>query len=806
MFSKVPASVYRLQLSKEFPLSRAIAIIPYLNALGIEGLYCSPIFDSESSHGYDVTNPNALSPALGTLEEWEKLCTLLKEFKMFQVLDVVPNHMGIKGDNLWWIDVLRDGPQSRYAVFFDINWNPEKEELKNKILLPILEALYGNTLENGLIELVWEDGFWIKYRDFKLPICKESEPRKEDLEAYKGKKGDSKSFDLLHELLEKQHYRLSYWRVAGQEINYRRFFNINELVAIHIENENVLKEHHRWIFNLIQTEKVQGLRIDHPDGLYNPAEYFKRIKVEKPGFIIVEKILDFKEPLPEDWEVEGTVGYEYLNVLNGVFVKTQNEKKMRAIYEKFIGEKIDFKELLYQRKKNYIHLNMASEVNFLGLYLDRISEKSRYFRDFTKIELTLVLKEIIACFPVYRTYVRPGITVSKKEKKFILDAIEMAKVKMPEMDVSIFNFMQEVLLLEVDEPDFAQRFQQLTGPVMAKGLEDSVFYNFNCLLSLNEVGGNPTHFGFSKNDFHKFNWDKLEKWPLGFLASSTHDTKRSEDVRMRLNVLSEIPNKWQEKIEEWKELHKKFKKSIYPDDNTEYYIYQMILGLWPLSMDRLWPIILKSIREAGTYSNWLTPNIKYEEEVSAFLQAVIDLGAFIPFADEIALLGSLNSLSHTVLKMGCPGIVDIYQGNEWLTLTSVDPDNRRPIDFDWLKSALNALPNKFNPELTLNLKLWVTTKALHLRNKFKDLFLAGEYISIPINNENVIAYMRKYNDQAAIFIVRRFFSEPLEESNLEISFEGKWTNILTDENFHKSTISLRQLFKQLPVAILILNT
>ncbi len=586
----------------------------------------SPIFESGSSNGYDIVDPNRIDPHIGTFGDFDTLARALQKRGMKLVCDVVPNHMGIKGKNKWWQDVLEHGPTSPYAPFFNIDWNPEKRELKNKILLPILGDMYGKSLFNQEIQLRGNgEKFWIECGGYHLPISSAGLTLIKEicgngidtaLALFNGKKGVDESFDLLHQLLELQYYRLAYWLVAGQEINYRRFFNINELVAIHIEEEKVLDAHHELIFKWIEEGKVQGLRIDHPDGLYDPLEYFKRVESHHPPFVILEKILDVDESLPSSFPVQGTVGYEYLNMLNALFVQKNHAHHFTKIYQKFIGYDLDYYPLIYQRKKQFLKMQLESEIHFLGWKLDRLKESNRHYRDFTRVDLTRALGEIIACFPVYRTYIRANEGVSKRDRDYIFRAIENAKLKTPEINRSVYDYIGALLVGELQFPyhegiDFTLRFQQLTAPIMAKGLEDSTFYIYNRFIALNEVGGNPNHFGISRGEFHQFNIEKRAKWPLGFLPSSTHDTKRSQDVRMRLDVLSELPKKWGALVFFWERENRKYKKKLkgssVPDRNTEYFLYQTLLGIWPELppspdfLERVHQSMLKAIREAGLY-------------------------------------------------------------------------------------------------------------------------------------------------------------------------------------------------------------
>ncbi|NGX61442.1 MAG: Maltooligosyl trehalose synthase [Chlamydiae bacterium] len=838
LFEKVPSSVYRLQLNEEFPLKEAIKILPYLHKLGIDGVYLSPLFEAYSPHGYDVTDPNRLNPKIGTEKEYTRFCGELKKWGLKQILDVVPNHMGIKGGgNHYWQDVLENGPYSPYASFFDIEWECEKKELKNRVLYPILGSHYGKALESHEIVLHFSKGaFTLFYHDTPLPVSSDSYPillkicrefigekdpnlvefyetfphepklrssKKQEGEARlealftKTKKGEKvlenllcqtngkkrlpSSFDLLDSLLEAQFYRLSYWKVANHEINYRRFFNIHELAALRIEDEAVLQEHHRWLFSLMEKGVVDGLRIDHPDGLYDPDSYFSSLQTHGPIYTVVEKILDRKEKLPDSWRVDGTVGYEYLNILNGIFIRQQNEKAFTDIYEEFIGQSLDFETLVYESKKLFASYEMVSEVEALGRKLDRVSEETRHYRDFTRHDLTQAIEEVIAYFPVYRTYNRPFGKANRRDARYITIAIQKAKAKAPSLDHSLFDFLENLLLgklpkaKEAGFSDFVLSFQQLTGPMMAKGLEDTTFYRYNRLLSLNEVGGDPPHFGYSEGEFHRLFREKQEKWPYGFLASSTHDTKRSEDVRMRLNVLSEIPERWRLEVKRWSLLNSRFKGEG-PSLNTEYFLYQTLLGVWPKEgvrkkereafFKRLWEVVVKSMREAKQETSWMEPNLEYEEDVRRFLESILTpqigkafLTSFLPFVHEIDRLGARNSLSATALKIALPGVVDVYQGNELFHYRLVDPDNRAPVDFTSRKKLL-AQGNK-------EFKLFLHQKALNCRREHKELFIHGEYIPLRVRGfrkDHLIAFLRKTKEKTLLVVVSRFFASlPTDE-------------------------------------------
>ncbi len=921
----IPSSIYRLQFNRNFTFSDALALIPYLKEIGIEAVYCSPFFQAVpgSLHGYDVTDPNRLNPEIGSTEDYERFCAVLTDHGMGQILDVVPNHMGIFGEsNRWWMDVLENGQSSLYAGFFDIDWDPPTRKLSGKILLPVLGDFYGRVLENQEIRLVLNDGgFSVHYyercfpvdprtyplileyglqdligsfgsdkRELEeylsistalrnLPSRGESDPQKisernrekeiakrrlasllivspvirdfvhSRLVIFNGRKGDEHSFDQLDALLNAQAYRLGLWSVAAQEINYRRFFNINDLAAIHTENENVFLHYHAYVFDLIRRGKISGLRIDHPDGLYDPTAYFRLIQREcflnmilgecdqdpaftqggnifdvaaarevldrlldgggvASGFFVVgEKILDRREQLPGDWSIHGTVGYDFMNAANGLFVNQHNEGSFSRLYDDFIGHKIDFEELVYSKKKFFALVHMASEINALGNRLDHITVANRRFRDFTRNDLTLAIREVIACFPVYRTYVSPGAQVlGEKDVQYIQMAVRKAKKKTPALNPAVYDFLQDVLLLRAYSPedsdsqvrlrDFLMRFQQLTGPIMAKGVEDTAFFVYNRLLSLNEVGGDPLHFGYSVEDFHLRNSQAAKCWTCSLLASSTHDTKRSEDVRMRLNVLSEIPGEWQCLINEWALMNESGKTdlagTLEPRRNTEYAIYQTLLGVWPdqgltaadlpAFRERLWTVVLKSVREAKVYTSWIRPDLGYEGAVRTFTDSLLKpvetdpfIKSFKMFHNRISFYGKLNSFSAILLKICSPGVVDIYQGDELWNYALVDPDNRRPVDFNYRQNLWEKLGNENVPESFLSntmsasgivdldkLKLFFLSRILRFRRDNKELFIGGQYLPAScegVKKRNIVAFVRLRAGKIVLTAAARFFTE-----------------------------------------------
>jgi len=894
--SQIPVSTYRLQFNREFTFADAARIVPYLYALGITDCYASSYLKAVpgSTHGYDVVDPTKLNPELGTEEEYREFIKALKTHAMGQILDVVPNHMGIgESVNAWWLDVLENGPSSRYSDFFDIDWHPVKRELEDKVLLPILGDLYGTVLENQEITLTYEDGsFHLRYYNHRLPVSPESWVRilthrldnltqqteakdqdvqelqsiitalrhlplrnernaqrvaeryrektiakkrltklvsesrpvrafvEENVRLFNGTKGDQRSFDLLDALLAEQGYRLAYWRVASEEINYRRFFDINELAAIHMENQAVFQHCHQLIFRLLLEGSVTGLRIDHVDGLYDPGEYLRQLQAwaqarlapseklreseDRPVFLVVEKILSKDEPLPETWPVHGTTGYDFLNLLNGLFVNRAHERAVDEVYARFIQDRISCEELTYETKKVVMRASMASEINALGHQLNRLSERDRLSRDFTLYSLTHAIREIIACFPVYRTYVTESAEeVMERDRAYIRLAVAKAKRKNPALSGLVFDFVRGLLVKQADERSrqdrleqlrFVMKFQQTTSPVTAKGIEDTAFYIYNRLVSLNEVGGDPEQFGIPVSTFHERIRQRRAHWPYSFSATSTHDTKRSEDVRARINVLSEIPQAWKAHLLRWSKLNKKHKTEVdgqlAPDRNEEYLLYQTLIGSWPFPplydiqyrafCDRIQAYMVKALKEAKVHTSWVNPDQAYDEAVHRFIEAILDrtgantfLEDFIPFQERVAEYGIYNSLSQLLLKIAAPGIPDFYQGTELWDFSLVDPDNRRPVDHSVRADLLARLQGVDSGTGTDRrglvrelldgrpdgrIKLYVTATALNYRRANAPLFLEGEYVPLESQGnkkDHVCAFARIYQDQAVVAVVPR---------------------------------------------------
>ncbi|OGI01911.1 MAG: malto-oligosyltrehalose synthase [Candidatus Melainabacteria bacterium GWF2_37_15] len=862
-------------------------------------------------HGYDIINHAELNPEIGSIQEFYDFVNTLHYYDMGLVVDIVPNHMGIGNENKWWMDVLENGQASRYASYFDIDWEPLKKELKGKILVPVLGDHYGNTLSSGQFKFhfnhetgkltinYWEHEFpinpssypmFLEHRievlesrmgsnntDFleylsiitafkKLPEIREKNIAsrrlaelcsrnqlisgfiQENLVDFRCEGNDSISCNRIHNLLEEQAYRLAYWRVSIDVVNYRRFFDVNHLIGLKTENPLVFTSTHSLILDLIEQEKIDGLRLDHPDGLLDPTNYFKTLQSEAgkrlginfdsteanllgseklPIYVIAEKILAPFEKIPRNWAINGTVGYEFLNQLCNLMIDARNAKKFKRVYQRFIESVPNFGELVVDCKKIIMKTSLTSELSTLSNHLNRISERYYSTRDYTLNNLREALTEIIACFPVYRTYISQE-QKGDKAIQFIKWAIGLAKKRTLYTDPSIFDFIEKVLLVELeDDKDseeyrdtlkFAMEFQQYTAPLMAKGLEDTSFYRYNKLIALNEVGGEPVHFGISIKDFHNHNIRRLERTPHGMICTSTHDTKRSEDVRARLCVLSEIPDKWQEKITRWSTINQSRKleldKVLAPDKNDEYLFYQTLLGIWPCEtpneaekevlITRLEDYMLKAIREAKAHTSWVNINTPYEDAIKGYIRKVLTSPEnhpfwkeFLPFHKDVAHVGFLNSLFQCALKLTCPGVPDIYQGSELYKFTLVDPDNRKPVDYNYLRQKLNEVKaNDLYPLESGKMKMFLTSSILNFRQKHQDIFRKGNYIPLETKGSkarNLVVFSRQFDNKAVIVVVPRLSYNMVSEATPLPAGEEVWKDtsiIIPAEYFGRKCVNI----------------
>ena len=882
---EIPLATYRLQFNRDFTFAQATKIVPYLAKLGITHCYASPFLRARpgSMHGYDIVDHNQLNPEIGTLEDFNRFVDALHAHGMGQILDIVPNHMGVMGaDNAWWLDVLENGEASNYATFFDIDWQPIKDELQGKVLVPVLDDQYGTVLDRGDLKLTFdaEKGeFSIYFHQHRFPIDPtqypailtrniaqlteqlgaenqevlemqslasafghlpahtETSPEKraernrdkeihkrrltalcaqspqalnfiqENVNALNGAPGRAGSFNELHELIKAQAYRLAYWRVAADDINYRRFFDINDLAGLCMENPQVFEATHQFIGELLASGKADGLRIDHPDGLFDPGQYFERLQAFKPGYLIIEKILSGQESIPSGWPIHGTTGYDFSNLVNGLFVDAASGAKIKRGYRGFLGESVEVRDILYHCKKAVMKNQLASDLNVLANFLGRIALANRHTCDFTLNSLRRALSDIVANFPVYRTYVTEA-AISDSDRWHIETAVQGAKRRSKSQDTSVFDFIHQVLLGRNGSTDgasashiaFSMKFQQFTSPVMAKGLEDTSFYRYHPLMSRNDVGADPLDFGVQVEEFHHRIEARVRNWPHSMLATSTHDSKLSEDVRTRIDALSEVPGQWRLKARQWRQLNRGKKMLIdgveIPTRNDEYLFYQVLLGVWPTGesapsdalRERLKNYMLKAAREAKESTSWANQNSEYENTLIAFMNAALDpvssqefLADFLAFQHWVSAIGTLNSLSRTLIKFTSPGVPDIYQGNELFDFSLVDPDNRRAVDYLQRKKLLHeiaALPCEKQkcylreslknlaefPDANGRSKLFLTWKLLQARHHHVDLFQHGEYIPLAVhgpNSRHVLAFARKKENACAIIVAPRLWGQLL---------------------------------------------
>ncbi|MBF0173599.1 MAG: malto-oligosyltrehalose synthase [Magnetococcales bacterium] len=952
----IPRATYRLQFNRDFTFNQARDLVPYLWELGVSHCYASPYLKARpgSNHGYDIVDHNALNREIGSPEEFEDFVASLKERGMGQIIDVVPNHMGVMGsDNIQWLDVLENGPASIWSMFFDIDWDPPNQELKNKVLQPLLGDHYGAVLNRGELKLEYDSArgeFSIFYYQHRLPIDPATYPmilgsqierliaelgedheniaefqtlltsfghlpartgtgqekvveRQRNKEVHKrhlamlsedcneisryiatcltefnGIPNHPSSFDLMHGLIQAQGYRLAYWRVASDEINYRRFFDVNDLAALRMEDPAVFEATHGFILKLVTQGKVDGLRIDHPDGLYDPGNYFRRLHQVAGGtaiapgsplplYLVIEKILADHERLPSDWPIHGATGYRFANLVNNLFIDETAEQEMTRIYSHFIGYEKRFEDIAYDNKKLIMQTALSSEINVLANRLSRIAAASRDTYDFTLNRLREAMVEVLACFPVYRSYVAYG-HISSEDRRYISWAVAMAKKRHTNVDTGIYDFLEGVLTNDLgrgqsnsfSEPmeKFAMKFQQVSSPVMAKGVEDTAFYRYHRLTSLNDVGGEPTRFGLSVAQFHAENNARAIRWPHNMLATSTHDSKRSEDVRARINVLSEIPGAWRRMVNRWRrmnQVHKKWVDGIeVPSRNDEYLLYQTLVGTWPVQPDdhhartdyrsRIEEYMIKALRESKEHSSWVQVNADYEEAVIGFIRTLLEPGEnnpflhhFLPQVRTITHHGLINALGQTLVKLTSPGVPDIYQGCELWQFNLVDPDNRRKVDFvvrrkilsdvkAMVESPPDAWPSRLMPLLENlangHIKLYTLWRSLALRRQWPEVLRDGDYLPLEVEGQfsrHVCAYARQFQNKTVITLVPRLTATlPGNKGILPLGTNvwgdtvviiphglstSGWHHCLSGESFgHERTLVVGHVLAHFPVALL----
>ena len=913
MRAAVPIATYRLQLTANFDFDDAATIVPYLKALGITHLYASPFTKARkgSTHGYDVVNHTVINPELGGDAGFERLSEALRQHGLGLILDFVPNHVGVHfADNPWWLDVLEWGEASPHAVSFDIDWELLPYRARGGVLLPIIGSSYGDALENGEIELRYdtsEGSFSAWYFEHRLPIAPERygeilhtivkeaaaensaagkrildlasrykglrHPNRKEapvfkaelmgiaggadlialgLAAYKAGPDRPAQTQALHHLLERQQYRLGHWRLASSDINYRRFFDVNSLAGLRVEDAGTFDAAHRLVRRLIAKGKLQGLRLDHIDGLRDPAQYFQRLhrlirdaqgKAAKTFYIVVEKILGEHETLRPFTGVQGTTGYEALNAITRVLIDARGLEPLDETWRQISNMSPRLGPVLNDAKRRVLETLLTSEFTVLARLLARIAAGHYSTRDFSADSLRQALELYVLHFPIYRTYLSSA-GASAGDRALISETIEKARANWFAADEGIFDFLRDALTMDLARPGralhssprvrrFALKVQQFTGPLMAKSLEDTAFYRYHRLLALNEVGGEPSASALSAEGFHQAMKIRSANWPHGMTATATHDTKRGEDARTRLMALTELPGEWTSTVARWKVLnapHLTTERSMRaPSTTFEYMLYQTLLGAWPLKredrlLERMQAYAVKAAREGKQETSWLNPNEAYEAGVTAFIERILDRAVSAEFLDSlenlakrIALLGALNSLSQITLKTTMPGVPDFYQGTEFWDLSLVDPDNRRPVDFAERASVLESV-EKPNWEALAqrwpdgNIKLAWTRHLLKLRTELADVFTQGAYGPLEVSGphrDHVIAFARRHGRHAVITAVARSFAPMSDDGRSWPSaqaFEGtlhiKGYSIEGHSKAGAAEIPLASLFQHLPAAVL----
>ncbi len=886
---RTPRSTYRLQLHQYFTFDDAAGVSDYLRELGVSHVYCSPYLQAApgSMHGYDVVSHQRVNEELGGAEGHKRFCTRLGELGLGQVLDVVPNHMSLGKENRYWWDVLENGTSSRYASFFDIDWQPQEERLRNKVLVPILADQYGRVLQAGDIKVLKVGNkFQVEAGGQTLPVAPQTLPvilaraaeysksdtlsflsasfgrlealeyvdRRRILARHRDKVVQytllertcseeagvceaidrsvaelNANLDALDDFLNQQNYRLAYWKTSGQQMSFRRFFDVNSLVGLRVEREHVFEETHALVLEWLKRGVLDGVRVDHPDGLRDPLEYLKRLRERAPdAWIVGEKILEPGEFMRENWPIQGTSGYDFLNAVGGVLVDAEGMVELSRIYKGFLGKDFagqleDFSAVAHAKKIDVLQEALGSDVNRLTSLFVEICESNRNQRDFTRTEVRRAIREVAACFAVYRTYVVPDREeMTYEDRAYIVQATECAKQKRLDIDNGLFDFLRDVLTMEVKgklETEFVARFQQFTGPVMAKGVEDTAFYCYNRLTSLNEVGNDPGRDGLSVADFHAYCEKMQATHPVTMTTLATHDTKRSDDVRARLAVLSEIPQRFGGVVQRWSRMNREFRTDDMPDRNTEYLYYQTLIGAWPLPVDRAQSYMLKAVREAKEQTTWVANNKDFEDALHLFVEKTLAHEPFLKeleqFVEKVKGAGRINSLAQTLMKHTAPGVPDLYQGTELWDLSLVDPDNRRPVDYEVRRRLLCELKKMDVGSVAAQVmaraeeglpKMWTIHRALEVRRERPEVFGAeGTYVPLMVEgtkSEHVIAYLR--GDTVATVVPRLTMKMAgAWRRTMVILPEGRWRNRLTNGVVDGGRVAVDELLREFPVALLV---
>jgi (1->4)-alpha-D-glucan 1-alpha-D-glucosylmutase len=876
------SATYRVQLSPDFTFDDAANIADYLARLGVSHLYCSPFLQAATgtSAGYDVVDHARLDDRLGGADGYRRLTTRLAAAGLGLVLDIVPDHMALAGRaNAWWWDVLENGPASRYADYFDIDWDPPERRLTATVLMPVLADRYGRVLEAGEL-VVRRDGaaFVVTYHDQEAPLSPRTlddllagaadrvgstelkgiatdlgnlphaiatepaavpELRARLAALIDGQAGIAAAIDAeidavngdpdrLDELLGRQNYRLAYWGTAVEELSYRRFFDIDSPARLRVERDHVFDDAHRLVLRLVGDGSLDGFRVDHVDGLADPEGYLTRLRgaAGDRAYLVVEKILGPDEELPGSWPVDGTSGYGFLNLVSQLFVDPAGAPEILAGYARFTGQSTDFSEIAHAAKLEIMREDLATEVERLTSQLADICERHRRQRDYTRRELREALREVLAAFAVYRCYPRPGHEVTLADRAKVAAAVTAARQRRPDLDSELLDFIGGLLVLRYNgdqETRFAVRFAQVSAPVMAKGVQNTAFYRYQPLICLNEVGGDPARFGGPVSDFHEAMRYAAVHWPEAMLTLSTHDTKRSGDVRARVSVLSELPADWNAAFTSWAEHNARHKSRIarhrrdgWPDRAAEHLLYQTLAGAWPMSAERVRAFMIKAAREARVHTSWTDPDEVYETALEEFTTAVLDDANFVASLEaflaehKIVARGRLNSLAQTALLLTCPGVPDVYQGSEVWDLSLVDPDNRRPVSFasQWalLADLADAGPaGALGRDETGGPKIWLIAKVLAHRQAFPRAYdRASGYEPLEVGGAHADRFVAFTRSGGLAVVVPRLAmgtADPWTGTNVALP-AGQWVSVLTGEAFSGGSVRAATLLRRFPVQVL----
>ncbi len=885
-----PRATYRVQLHPGFTFDDAANLAGYFAELGVSHLYCSPYLQATpgSTHGYDVVDHRRINEDLGGAAGHARMHSALRGHGLGQVLDLVPNHMAIVSPyNPWWWDVLENGPASNYSSYFDVDWETPEKRLRNSVLIPVLGDQYGVVLESGEIALE-RDGaaLTVRYHEHRFPVaprsfdtilsgaaarCGSDElafladafgrlplPTATDLESTRRRHRDkdvlrthltrlirehrevgpaidaviaeiNQHRDALHLLLERQNYRLAYWRAASRDLGYRRFFDINTLVGLRMEEEHVFADTHFLVLRWLADGTLDGVRVDHIDGLRDPEQYLRRLHQAQPeAWVVVEKILEPGESLRGSWPIAGTTGYDFLNTVGGLLIDPAGEQPLTRFYTEFTGEPAGFARIALEKKDLVMREILGSDLNRLTALFLEVCERHPRHRDYTRHELHEALCAAVARLPVYRTYLRGAddpareatdSAINPDDLRYIDAGIEASKTDRPDIDPRLFDFLRELLLLRHRGPlevELAMRFQQLTGPVMAKGIEDTAFYCFNRFVALNEVGGDPARFGVAAVQFHRECETAHAQWPLRMLATSTHDTKRSDDLRARMSLLSEIPERWIAAVRGWSEMNRPWWRGGLSDRNAEYLFYQTLVGAWPIGRDRILEYMRKAAREAKQHTSWIAPNEEYERSLAGFIEGALDNAEFVndltSFVAPLVWPGRVNALAQTLIKLTAPGVPDFYQGSELWNFALVDPDNRRPVDYALRRGLLAEMRCATVEQVLARAdegmpKLWLIRQALALRRRQPQLFgRAGDYQPLSARHgtraaDHAIVFGR--GDGIITIAPRLPLTLAGDWADTAIALpRGRWRNELTADTIDGGDNLLANLLARFPVCLL----